>query len=84
MCDNEPDVSKAVRRIARKQHICVECRLPILPGSIYEDYRGCWDGKWDKFKTCQLCLDLRVKVEKHSEEKCWEFGAMREYARDME
>lgn len=44
---------------ARKDHQCCACRQPILKGQRYEYINGCWDGEWDRFKTCLACSELR-------------------------
>ena len=47
---------------ARKQHKCCECGETIEPGGKYEYVSGCWDGSWDHYKTCEICLRIRNDV----------------------
>lgn len=49
-------------RTARKPHKCCECQETIRPGENYEVSRLLYDGRWDTFKTCSLCLEIRNKV----------------------
>jgi len=56
------DVYVEKTRKANKEHICCECREKILPGQEYEHVRAMWDGKWDEFKTCYLCVRIRTDV----------------------
>lgn len=44
---------------ARKQHRCCECGDIIKKGEEYQVASGCWDGSWDRFKTCAFCVKLR-------------------------
>ena len=46
-------------RKARKEHICCECGEKIQKGEKYEYVAGCWDGAWDTYKTCFVCLKIR-------------------------
>jgi hypothetical protein len=57
-CDG-PSVSRTERRRARKDHDCCECREPIRKGDEHEVVTGCWDGRWDEFRTCLLCVRIR-------------------------
>jgi hypothetical protein len=47
--------------MARKRHICCECRAPIQPGQAYEIQTGQWNRGKDiyRFKTCALCVEIR-------------------------
>lgn len=47
---------------ARKIHICCECQRRIQPTEYYRKVVGSWDGEFDSFKTCGLCLDLIERV----------------------
>jgi hypothetical protein len=58
-----PSVFDATMRRARKEHTCCECKQSIRIGDLYELAKGCWNGKWDSFKTCDTCADLRRQVE---------------------
>ena len=48
-----------IRRKARKQHICIECRRTIKINEMYEYAKGLYDGQWYEFKTCADCLSIR-------------------------
>ena len=59
--DNDGDVAQfyhATRQRARKEHVCSECRGPILPGEKYEYVAARWDS-FDVLKTCPTCLAVR-------------------------
>ena len=47
-------------RTARKQHVCAECRQPIVPGTRYEYFAGKSDGDVFAQKTCLLCVEIRT------------------------
>jgi len=71
-CD-PPDCFSEKMVTARKEHKCCECGEAIKPGEKYEKATGVWDGKWDTFKTCFLCVRVRNAY-------CctWEYGGLRE------
>ena len=48
----------AMRR-ARKEYSCAECKGTINPGEKYEYVRGLWSGKYDTYRTCTGCLEIR-------------------------
>lgn len=45
--------------VARKRHICCECRGHIEPGQAYQLVAGCWEGDMSSFKTCASCVQAR-------------------------
>jgi hypothetical protein len=45
--------------IAKKEHECVECGEPILPGQKYHRVEGKWEGHWGTYKTCYPCYHIR-------------------------
>ena len=57
--DETYDVSRTVVRVARKEHKCCECEQPIKPGQKYEYVSGCYEGKWDVWRTCIPCKSIR-------------------------
>jgi hypothetical protein len=57
--EDRPSFSREQWRVARKPHVCCECREVIEPGSKYEYVAGCWSGEWDEFKTCETCVRIR-------------------------
>ena len=74
-CDYDaPAVYDRKERRARTAHRCSECARPIRTGETYEDVRGLWDGRWDRFRTCSRCLDLRRFAEDRAECSCWAHG----------
>ena len=44
---------------ARKQHKCCECHRVINPKEKYEKIAGMWDGRFDTYKTCSDCTEIR-------------------------
>jgi predicted nucleic acid-binding Zn-ribbon protein len=57
-----PTVYSCELRTAKKPHQCCECRKAISPGDQYQFFKGCYDGKWAKYKTCKPCADLRDEM----------------------
>jgi hypothetical protein len=55
-----PSCSSEYVRTARKEHVCHECRKPIVRGQRYEYASGVWDGRPSSFKTCLLCVEIRT------------------------
>jgi hypothetical protein len=58
--DND-DPSVCSQRVikARKQQTCCECDKAIAPGESYEFVSGCWDGSWQSYRTCLICVEIR-------------------------
>ena len=80
-----PSVYSIDHPIAKVNHMCCECRQAILPGQRYEKFKGCWDGKWDRFTTCMLCAELRDMINNlHRNDDCGgiPFGSLGEWARE--
>jgi len=76
-------ISSCIYRIARKEHKCCECQLIIAPGDKYQIVKGCWEGKWEQYKTCSPCADLREEILKGCWDKEWPpFGDLGEWARE--
>lgn len=44
---------------SRKQYRCDECHGPIKLGESYERKVGKWDGDFDVYRECMLCLGMR-------------------------
>lgn len=57
--DDGPSCSSIVRRRARIEHCCYECRETIPVAAQYEYYSGIWDGHPNAFKTCLSCVEIR-------------------------
>lgn len=75
--EHGPSYSTVTLPKAKKQHQCCECRLPILPGAVYENTFGLWDGPLS-FKTCLLCAELRD----HFNRDGWIYGELWEGLRE--
>ena len=58
-----PSISTTVMRKAREHHVCCECKRKIYPKELYQEVKGCWNGKWATYKTCESCSDLRDLLE---------------------
>jgi hypothetical protein len=54
-----PSVYTEAHPKAKKEHQCCECLRIIPVGERYQLYKGCWEGKWSRFKTCTECEELR-------------------------
>ena len=50
------------RRVARKEHTCIECRHPIQPGDVYEVDTTADEGEITTYKTCLPCLRVRESM----------------------
>ena len=57
-----PSVSCDTVRKARREHTCCECHQVIKIGEKYHLLKGCWEGKWDEYKTCIDCQVLREEI----------------------
>jgi hypothetical protein len=55
-------VCETKMRTARKDHICCECSEKIEKGKKYEHSRGLWEGGWETYKTCEVCVRIRNDV----------------------
>lgn len=76
--DDGPSVFSQVMRTAQKTHVCGECGHEIQFGEKYEDYRGCYEGKWSKHRTCWFCVRVREDYFKCG----WYFENLREDFRE--
>lgn len=45
--------------IARKSHVCCECKRTIQAGEQYENVRAMYETVWGTYKTCLGCYRLR-------------------------
>ncbi len=66
-------------RMARKEHCCCECGCTIRRLMSYEVAWGKWDGVFEVFKTCHLCVEIR---EKFSCGRGWTFTDVWETLRE--
>jgi hypothetical protein len=71
------DVFDESSRRARKTHVCCECGQLINPGERYQYVRGLWDGAWQSFKTCEICVRIRRDIFPCG----YEYGTLREFLR---
>lgn len=69
---DRPRVCEVTWRRAREPHTCCECGDEIPVGARYEYVSGCWDGSWDSFKTCQICVAIREHYCPHG----WLYGEL--------
>lgn len=60
MDEISPACMRTVKRKARKDHACCECRRTIKAGTVYEFVSGIWDGEPSSYKTCARCVVLRA------------------------
>lgn len=54
-----PEAFTSRRVHAGRAHRCCECDHPIAKGESHEIDKGLWDGRWDTFRTCLLCVEIR-------------------------
>ena len=57
-----PVMFSNIIRKARKEHRCYQCKRVILVGENYHHQKGNWDSKWDEFRVCMECENLRYKL----------------------
>jgi len=76
-----PSVFSDTVRKARHDHKCCECCQVIHAGEKYHLFKGCWEGRWEEFKTCMDCQDLREEVGRLYRSDEWPpFRALSEWA----
>lgn len=79
-CDwDGPEVYSEGEVVARKEHGCVECNAPILPGECHLRYSGLWDGAWGGGRQHLLCRDACVWIRDVLEGECIAFGELGEW-----
>ncbi len=71
---------------ARKQHRCVECNDPIMPGEKYIYFVAKFEGDFSAVKCCRRCEYLRDLIAKKEVERGCDrsesicpFGEIRDY-----
>lgn len=57
-----PQCYRLVKRKARKDHKCCECRGLIPKGESYNYHSGIWNGEPESYKVCVDCDALREKI----------------------
>lgn len=78
-CGTGEFVTTRIMRRARKTHRCGECRHPIVPGEVYEYYKGIWDGQASDMKTCICCAKARCALTAElGRDACIMFGSLHE------
>ena len=69
--DDFADIWEESHPKARKQHKCIECRLPIFSGETYLSIKSLYDGSWTQDKLCSGCELYRNAIsEKEIESGC--------------
>lgn len=78
-----PSVFSDTVQKTRREHKCCECRREIKIGEKYHLFKGCWDGRWNEYKTCMECQDLREEIGELYQSDEWPpFGALSEWAHE--
>lgn len=68
MSDSDaPDVMWEEEPVARKRHVCCECRGCIEKGEKYSLYKGVWCGEFSTIKVCADCDKLRNDIYKETD-----------------
>lgn len=80
--DGLPSVYRESQHVARKQHVCYECRRKIKAGEKYEYVFSVYDGAAQEIRTCQHCLAIRDWVTAHVPCFCIYHGNILDDARD--
>lgn len=57
-----PEMYRSSIRKARKERRCDGCFKPILPGDLYVDGNGKFEGDFYTFQTCGVCEVDRNKI----------------------
>lgn len=72
-CDYDPPDFFSIHIVtARKPCRCCECRITIQVGEKHERSAGKWNGRFDSFRTCLACVELRKKL--NVGKGCWVIG----------
>jgi hypothetical protein len=78
-----PSVFSDTVRKAHRDHKCCECERIIKPGDKYHLFKGCWDGKWDEYKTCLECDGIRAELRSlYRSDECPAFGELFEWVHE--
>lgn len=62
-----PTAYQMIKRTARKDHRCCECRGVIRKGERYNYHSGIWEGEPCAYKVCVDCEALRDQVRRDCE-----------------
>lgn len=82
MIDDYPKMIVYKTMRAKKTHICCECQREIKKGIQYKNISGLWSGKWEKYRVCIPCDELRDKLA--CDDGIPAFGEVGEWAREAE
>jgi hypothetical protein len=78
-----PDVFNNDRVKANKEHICFECKRPIIKGNYYWRAKGHWpDSGWQTFKVCEDCDEMRHELS-DADFGYASFGDLQEWAQEV-
>lgn len=61
---DEPDFYRIIEPIARKSHICSECRSKINVGERYRNNFCVFDGSSHTYRSCKYCMILQDWLQK--------------------
>lgn len=79
-CDVQPEFYDHSEPVARKEHECCECRMPIRKGEKHFVAVGKWEGQLDSYRQhtlcCQACMYIRDNI---TDGECIGFGELFEY-----
>ncbi len=64
--------------VARKEHRCIECQMPIAKGEKHLRYAGKWDGRVTGGRQHMVCRELCMHYRDHDPygEGCIPFGCL--------
>lgn len=74
----------AIYRVARKQHECCECAVPIEPKEKYLQVNACWDGSPDVYRQHLLCQQACefIRDSGLNDDDCIYYGGLKEWYDD--
>lgn len=72
-------VYSAVERVARKQHKCCECGVPINKGETYLVCSGIWSFGAESHKQHLICAEACEWIRDASDGECIPFGYLLEW-----
>lgn len=81
-----PSLYRMTEPVARKQHGCVECSAPILPGEKYVHVVAVWGGDFCIEKQHLLCANAcrLVRDTGINDDECVYFGGLKEFWREAD
>lgn len=71
-------------RNARKQHVCCECGSTIDINERYREISGIWEGRFERFKQCEICANKWDEIQFEEFALCIGFGELWNYASIIE